>query len=100
MNIPYIKDPTFEWDEDKNLSNLEKHNVGFEKALNAFLDKNRVILTDAKHSSDTEKRYYCVGKINNEICTVRFVVRDQVIRIIGAAYWRKERKIYEKINQK
>jgi uncharacterized protein len=28
--------------------------------------------------------------------TVRFVYKDQIIRIFGAGYWRKGRKIYEK----
>jgi len=34
----------FEWDENKNLENIEKHNVSFETAQLAFLDKHRMIL--------------------------------------------------------
>jgi uncharacterized protein len=30
--------------------------------------------------------------------TVRFTYRDDVIRIIGAGYWRKGKSIYEKEN--
>jgi uncharacterized protein len=30
---------TFEWDEDKNLENIEKHKVSFETAQEAFYDK-------------------------------------------------------------
>ena len=34
---------TFEWDESKNLENIEKHQVSFETAQGAFFDKNRII---------------------------------------------------------
>ncbi|MDD5422490.1 MAG: BrnT family toxin, partial [Candidatus Omnitrophica bacterium] len=33
---------------------------------------------------------------NNKIVTVRFTRRGNKIRIIGAGYWRKGRKYYEK----
>jgi len=31
---------TFEWDENKNFENVEKHNVSFETAQEAFFEKN------------------------------------------------------------
>ncbi len=52
----------FEWDEQKNKENIEKHGVSFYLAQYSFGDSNRVILKDLKHSQD-EKRYYCVGKV-------------------------------------
>ena len=39
---------TFEWDENKNLDNIEKHGVSFEMAQEAFFDKNRIILKDIR----------------------------------------------------
>jgi uncharacterized protein len=33
------------------------------------------------------------------ILTVRFTYQDEVIRIIGAGYWRKGKRIYEEENQ-
>jgi len=86
---------SFEWDENKNSINKEKHNVSFEEAQYAFLDENRVIAEDLNHSND-EKRYFCFGKINNKILTVRFTYRANIIRIFGAGYWRKGKKAYEK----
>lgn len=86
---------TFEWDNNKNETNIEKHGVSFFEAQKAFFDPKRVIAEDIEHSK-TEKRYYCFGKIEDEVMTVRFVYKDQVIRIFGAGYWRKGRKIYEK----
>ena len=88
---------SFEWDEEKNKSNQEKHSVSFEKAQHAFLDENRVIAEDIEHSQD-EKRYFCFGKVDEAILTVRFVYRDNKIRIYGAGYWRKGKKIYEENN--
>jgi uncharacterized DUF497 family protein len=32
----------FEWDPNKNLSNLAKHGIDFEAAKNLWLDENRV----------------------------------------------------------
>ncbi|MCX6136671.1 MAG: BrnT family toxin, partial [Ignavibacteriales bacterium] len=44
-------------------------------------------------------RYYCFGKIDNTVVTMRFVYRNSKIRIIGAGYWRKGKQIYEKENK-
>jgi len=85
----------FEWDEKKNLENIEKHNVSFETAQKAFLDKNRVILEDERHSGK-EKRFFCIGHDGNGIITVRFTVRGKSLRIIGAGYWREGKKEYER----
>lgn len=88
-----MKKVKFEWDEPKNLENQEKHGVAFELAQYAFADPNRVIAEDIAHSQE-EKRYYCFGKVGEGIITVRFTYRGNRIRIIGAGYWRKGRKIY------
>ena len=91
--------PSFEWDESKNQANQRKHGVSFFEAQYAFLDKKRVIAEDLSHSSK-EKRYYCFGLDENGsgILTVRFTYRLGRIRIIGAGYWRKGKKIYEQNN--
>ena len=86
---------TFEWNEQKDKENRKKHGVSFYIAQRAFLDPNRLIAEELEHSF-TESRYYCFGKIDNEILTVRFTYCGHKIRIIGAGYWRKGRKIYEK----
>lgn len=88
----------FEWDEDKNKQNIQKHGISFEDAQKAFLDKKRIIAKDITHSGE-EKRYYCFGKLKGGVLTVRFTYRSKRIRIIGAGYWRKGKIIYEKQNQ-
>jgi len=84
----------FEWNDFKSKQNISKHGVSFEEATKAFSDPNRLTLFDKGHSK-TEDRYFCIGKVNNNILTVRFVIRNDKIRIIGAGYWRKGRKRYE-----
>ena len=88
----------FEWDEKKNRENFSKHGVPFEVAQYAFADPNRVIAEDLGHS-EGERRYYCFGRVGDGIITVRFTYRGKVIRLIGAGYWRKGRKIYEEENK-
>ena len=87
----------FEWDKEKEQTNLAKHGVSFTLARLAFLDPSRVIAEDAKHSTE-ENRYYCIGVVEDGILTVRFTFRPGAIRIIGAGYWRKGKQIYENQN--
>ncbi len=87
----------FQWDENKEKINENKHGVSFSLAQLAFLDSNRVVLEDVSHSQK-EKRFYCIGQVTEGILTVRFTYRDKQIRIIGAGYWRKGKRIYEKQN--
>jgi len=85
---------SFEWDPAKDLANLAKHRVSFTAAQLAFADPHRVIAEDRSHSG-SEKRYYCFGLVGGGVLTVRFTYRDGIIRIIGAGYWRRGKRIYE-----
>jgi uncharacterized protein len=88
----------FEWDEDKDKENQLKHRVSFVAAQQAFLDPRRIIAEDVTHSSE-ENRFFCIGCVKEGILTVRFTYRGDVIRIYGAGYWRKGRKLYEDQNK-
>lgn len=88
----------FEWDEEKDRENQAKHAVSFSTAQHAFLDPHRVVVEDMNHSS-VEDRYYCIGLVDEGIVTVRFTYRGDIIRIYGAGYWRKGKKIYEEENK-
>ncbi|MEK6731379.1 MAG: BrnT family toxin [Pseudomonadota bacterium] len=90
----------FEWNDLKNRINQRKRGISFSEAQLAFLDPNRVIAQDLEHANLNETRYYCFGKVRQNILTVRFTYRNNKIRIFGAGYWRKGRKIYEKENKK
>ena len=88
----------FEWDENKDAENQEKHGVAFTLAQYAFADPYRVIAEDLAHSED-EKRHFCFGEVDGGILTVRFTYRGGVVRIFGAGYWRKGKTIYERENK-
>ena len=88
---------TFEWDGAKDLENIQKHGVSFFEAQAAFADTHRVIAEDLAHSV-TERRYFCIGRVEAGILTVRFTLRPGRIRIIGAGFWRKGKAVYEAEN--
>ena len=88
----------FEWDPGKDRLNQRKHKVSFVDAQLAFLDPKRVIARDVKHSKK-EQRFFCIGRVGEGIMTVRFTYRADVIRIIGAGYWRKGKLVYEEQNK-
>ena len=85
----------FEWDIAKDLINQSKHQVSFSEAQLAFMDSQRIIAVDRKHSTPEETRYFCFGKVGDRVLTVRFTYRADNIRIFGAGYWRAGRKRYE-----
>ena len=95
--ISIMKAPDFEWDDLKNIQNIEKHGVSFYEAQYAFADTQRVIIDDLDHGGD-EDRFFCFGKVKGGVMTVRFTYRKGIVRIIGAGYWRKGKNIYEKEN--
>ena len=88
----------FDWDPAKDRANQSRHGVRFSDAQVAFLDPRRIIAEDLTHSV-MEKRYFCFGRVEGGIMTVRFTYRARVIRIFGAGYWRKGKRIYERENQ-
>ena len=53
-----------------------------------------MIAEDLDHSG-TERRYFCFGVVDGGVMTVRFTYRGNAIRIFGAGYWRKGKKIYD-----
>jgi len=87
-----------EWDPVKDQENQAKHGVTFTTAQLAFLDPHRVIAEDLSHSG-AERRYFCFGRVGGGVLSVRFTYRKGAIRIFGAGYWRKGKRIYEEQNQ-
>jgi len=50
----------FDWDENKNKINLEKHGITFEEASTVFFDDRAIIFDDPEHSID-EDRFLLLG---------------------------------------
>jgi len=85
----------FEWHRAKELQNIKDHNCDFQTAIRVFADPQRIIAHDERHS-EGEPRFFCFGKVDEKIVTVRFTPRKDRVRIIGAGYWRKGKAIYAK----
>lgn len=72
----------FEWDEDKNAINKEKHKISFETAAYVYDDPYYIEMFDFEHSID-EDRYIAIGKVG-DILFVVFTERRDTIRLISA----------------
>ena len=53
----------FEYDEAKNLKNIEKHGISFKSAARVFFDYDRIEMYD-EENSDTEDRYDTIGDLS------------------------------------
>ena len=89
----------FEWDAQKEQENIQKHELDFYTSVLTFLDPNRIIAIDEKHSSN-EERLFCIGRIGRKVATVRFTKRKYRIRIIGSGFWRAGKELYESQKKK
>jgi uncharacterized DUF497 family protein len=45
----------FDWDEDKNRSNIFKHGVSFTEAKTVFFDENALYKPEPDHSENEER---------------------------------------------
>ncbi len=83
MEIHMLK---FEWDENKNVINIEKHGINFAEAKTVFYDESAILFDDPEHSED-ESRFILLGLSEKaNVCIVCHCYResDSVIRIISA----------------
>ena len=84
----------FEWDENKNKKNIEKHGIDFNDAKEVFKDEKRVVSKDDRKDYG-ESRWLTVGKAIGSIFAVVFTIRKTAIRIISARKaHKKERDDY------
>ena len=72
----------FEWDENKNKSNIEKHDIDFHDAILIFSTPMLVIL-DTRYDYG-EERSIGFGLLDNRVVVVAFTESEEdVIRIIS-----------------
>lgn len=85
----------FEWDKG-NSEKPRKHSLTLEETEEAFLDDNKVIFGDWKHSV-TEQRITLLGKTSKgQLLNITYTMRGNKIRIITARpVNKKEVKLYE-----
>ena len=95
-----MKKISFEWDDEKNKINIQKHHLSFETASKAFYDPYFLEIEDKTHS-ETEQRYQGFGNINGiAVITLFYTERctdgKERHRIISARGMDpQERKAYE-----
>ncbi len=74
----------FEWDPEKEQSNIEKHGVDFAEASTVFGDPLEYTIADPDHSIG-EYRYLSMGhSAYNRLLVVSYTERDEQVRIISA----------------
>ena len=81
---------TFEWDDEKNKINLEKHGIDFETAMLVFNDLQRIQIYDMEHGTE-EDRYNTIG-MGNDVIFVVYTEQKENIRLISARIATKNRK--------
>ena len=84
----------FEWDEDKNRLNQEKHGICFEEGKELWFDEAGLDIQIPLYSKET--RYFRIAQYKGKIWTAIFTHRNENIRLISIRRARdNERKIYE-----
>lgn len=86
----------FEWDPIKNMSNLRKHGVAFDEALQVFSNQYFAALDLRRNYG--EVRWIGIGVTTaSDVLVVAFTRREKIIRIISArrASKKEARKYYE-----
>jgi len=77
---------TFQWDEQKNQINQQKHGISFAEAESVFFDDYALQFWDEEHSQD-EERFLLLGRSHQMrilIVVHCFREEDSIIRIISA----------------
>ncbi|MBW8050403.1 MAG: BrnT family toxin [Cytophagales bacterium] len=86
----------FEYDNDKNISNLKKHGISLEEAEKLW--DHEYVIVPAKKIKE-EQRYFIISKYNNKIYTCVFLYRESIIRLISChrADKKLQKYYYEKV---
>lgn len=75
----------FEWDINKEATNLKKHGISFVMAARILLEKHY----EARSDRHSEIRYLAVGEVENRVLAVVYTRRGNKYRIISARRARK-----------
>lgn len=76
----------FEWDENKNTINKQKHGISFEEAKTVFYDEDALLIPDPDHS-EQEERFVLLGfsqQANLLVVCHCYRESETVIRIISS----------------
>lgn len=71
----------FEWDEQKEITNIKKHHISFNITKQVINDMNRIEIYDMQHSLE-EDRYNTIGMVEDVLFVV-YIERREKIRLIS-----------------
>lgn len=78
----YNKDMSYQWDDYKAATNLEKHGIDFADAVSVFLDDLSITVCDERFD---EERFITIGlDAFGRVLVVVYTCRGQEIRLISA----------------
>lgn len=89
---------TFEWNENKAISNEKKHGVSFAEATTIYGDSDALTIPDPKHSKDEEIKITIGESYKGRILIAVHTERGDNIRIISTrpASKKERMKYYER----
>ncbi len=84
----------FEWDENKNSKNIDKHGIDFSDAITIFDDDNRIEAIDGRHEYG-EERIQVIGEARPGILLAVYTWRKNETsrRMISARTASKKEKL-------
>jgi hypothetical protein len=84
----------FEWDEEKNRINIEKHSISFDLARLIFSSPHLCKVDDRRDYGET--RWQVIGSVSDIILHVTYTRRGTQIRLISARKAnKKERSAFD-----
>ena len=88
----------YEWDARKNASNISKHGIDFDDAIEIFGG----IYFEYPSPRHEEPRYVAVGEMQGVVIAMVYTLRDETRRIISARRARinEERDYYKALGRK
>jgi uncharacterized protein len=85
----------FEWDEQKNATNIEKHGIDFDDVIPVFFSRQALIVRDNRKDYG-EDRFIVLCSMGGRVLHVAYTLRGASVRIISARHAnQRERRDYE-----
>ncbi|HAV64750.1 MAG TPA: BrnT family toxin [Verrucomicrobiales bacterium] len=82
----------YEWDEDKRLTNIEKHAIDFVRAKEIWTGP--VLEIQSPQSEHGEERILAIGMVDDRCITVVYTWRGDNRRLISARKARKDEQAH------
>lgn len=84
----------FDWDEAKRLSNLEKHDLDFIRAVLIYHNPEKLTVTQ---NTETEERFLDLAMLDGRLTALVYTYRNDKVRVISLRKARhpRETRMYQ-----